>query len=180
MVLQYRSKRRGFLYYVQGQIIEIGKQFFKLPIKMKVTKQEVLFDTVIVTYDLQFDNKAFIEASEAAAARKEASLPIKAGTIFEMFPFCLLFHEDLTVSCIGIALRQVIPGMVGRKITAYFELVKPLIEFKFENIITRTNNMFELATQEEIDKLGKSSGSKNSSGLSFSDDINLLEEVSEY
>ena len=147
---------------------------------MKVTKQEVLFDTIIITYNLQFDNTAFKIASEAVAARKEASLPIKAGTLFEMFPFCILFHEDLTVSCIGVALRQVIPGLVGRKVTAYFELVKPLIEFKFENILSRANNMFELATQEEIDKLGKSTGSKNSSGLSFSDEINLLDEVSEY
>ena len=147
---------------------------------MKFTKQEVLFDTIIITYNLQFDNTAFKIASEAVAARKEASLPIKAGTLFEMFPFCILFHEDLTVSCIGVALRQVIPGLVGRKVTAYFELVKPLIEFKFENILSRANNMFELATQEEIDKLGKSTGSKNSSGLSFSDEINLLDEVSEY
>ena len=145
---------------------------------MKVTKQEVLFDTIIITYNLQFDNTAFKIASEAVAARKEASLPIKAGTLFEMFPFCILFHEGLTVSCIGVALRQVIPGLIGRKVTAYFELVKPLIEFKFENILSRANNMFELATQEEIDKLGKSTGSKNSSGLSFSDEINLLDEVS--
>ena len=45
----------------------------------------------------------------------------------------------------GVALQQVIPGMVGKRITAYFELVKPLIEFKFDTIQTRTNNMFELA-----------------------------------
>ena len=27
-------------------------------------------------------------------ARKEASLPIRASTLFEMFPFCLLFQKD--------------------------------------------------------------------------------------
>ena len=172
MVLQYRSKRRGFHFYVQGQTMEIGKQLFKLPIQMKITKQEVLFDTVIVTYDLQFDNTAFKKWQEAAAARKEASLPIKAGTLFEMFPFCILFHEDLTVSCIGVALRQVMPGIVGKKVTAYFELVKPLIEFKFDIILSRSNNMFELATTEEVDKLGET-GSKKSSGGGFDDDINL-------
>ena len=32
----------------------------------------------------------------------------------------------------GVALQQVIPGLAGKKITAYFELVKPLIEFSFE------------------------------------------------
>jgi len=37
----------------------------------------------------------------------------------------------------GVALQQVIPGIVGRKLTSYFELVKPLIELKFEEIVTR-------------------------------------------
>ena len=101
MTLQYRSKRRGFHFYVQGQTIQIAKELFKIPSTMKMLKQEVLFDTVIVTYDLKFDNSAYKQWQEANLARKEASLPIKAGTLFEMFPFCILFHEDLTVSCIG-------------------------------------------------------------------------------
>ena len=53
----------------------------------------------------------------------------------------------------GVSLRQIIPQIVGKKVTSYFELVKPLIEFNFENIESRSNNMFELATQEEISKL---------------------------
>ena len=95
-----------------------------------------------------------------------------------MFPFCILFHDDLSVSCIGIALRQVIPGIVGKKVTEYFELIKPLIDFKFENILSRANNMFELATNEEVDKLGDTGSNKKSSG-GFDDDINL-EDVSTF
>ena len=74
----------------------------------------------------------------------------------------------------GVALQQVIPGLVGRKITAYFELVKPLIEFKFDNIVSRNNNMFELATAEEIDKLGQSRSSQEEGR--FTDEI-ILDEV---
>ena len=75
---------------------------------------------------------------------------------------------------LGVALRQVIPQIVGQKVTNYFELIKPLIEFKFEIIMTRTNNMFELATQEEIDKLGKSKASSGAGG--FTDEIDLDED----
>ena len=113
--------------------------------------------------------------AERQAQRKEQGLPIKAGVLFEMFPFCILFHEDLTVSCIGVALRQVMPGIVGKKVTAYFELIKPLIEFKFDIIQSRSNNMFELATTEEIDKLGDTGSKKSESGGGFDDDINLDE-----
>lgn len=100
-------------------------------------------------------------------------MPIRASTLFEMFPFCVLFQKDLTVSSIGVALRQVMPHIVGKKVTSYFELVKPLIEFKFDIIQSRSNNMFELATQEEVDKLGKSSNS--SSTGKFDDEIGKIE-----
>ncbi|XP_059085656.1 soluble guanylate cyclase 88E-like isoform X1 [Tigriopus californicus] len=173
--LQYRSKRRGFHYYVQGQIKEISKKYFGHRMDIQLKKQEVVFDTVICTFDLFFDNSPYSEWIQTGVERKESSLPIRAAMIFEMFPFCILFQKDLTVTCMGVALQQVIPGIVGKRITSYFELVKPLIEFKFDTIQTRTNNMFELATSEEIDKLGKSA--KSSGSGRFTDEIFLGEDV---
>ena len=78
----------------------------------------------------------------------------------------------MNVTCLGAALRLALPMIVGKKITGYFELVKPLIEFKFEVIQSRGNNVFELATQEEIDKLGSTTKGSSSAGQ-FTDDINL-------
>jgi len=86
MTLQYRSKRRGFHFYVQGQTKRVADLLYNLKVDMKLAKQEVLFDTVICTYNLEFDNKAFKDHCETVAARKEASLAIRASTLFEMFP----------------------------------------------------------------------------------------------
>ena len=60
----------------------------------------------------------------------------------------------------GGALRNCIPQMVGKKVreqkcfvihlnqmTEFWELIKPLVDFKYEVIETRLNSMFELATQ---------------------------------
>ena len=38
----------------------------------------------------------------------------------------------MVVKNMGSALRNCIPQMVGRKITEFFELIKPLVEFKYE------------------------------------------------
>ena len=38
----------------------------------------------------------------------------------------------MTVTVLGAALRQIIPKMVGQNITNWFELCKPLVEFKWE------------------------------------------------
>ena len=75
-------------------------------------------------------------------------------------------------------MRLALPMIVGQKMTKYFELIKPMIEFKFEAIQSRGNNVFELATQEEIDKLGSTNKGSSSHGQ-FTDDIDL-DEVWEY
>ena len=64
--------------------MEIGKLLYKNEIShitIKLTKQEVLFDTVIVSYDLLFDNTAYKEWSARQAMRKEQGLPVKVSKV---------------------------------------------------------------------------------------------------
>merc|ERR1719422_761928 len=177
MTMEYRSKRRGFQFYVQGQIKELSKNFAteikKLDIELK--KQEVVFDTVVTTYELKFENQGYIVKKANEASRKDTAMPIKASVIFEMFPFCILYNENMEVTILGSALRQILSKNVGQGLGSFWELVKPLVEFKWEVILSRLNSMFELATQEEVDKLCKTGGG-DSSSMGFDDDLNLLDE----
>ena len=77
------------------QVKELGKVLFSQKIEMKLKKTEVVFDTVISTYDLTFDNSAYTTATEALLKSRENSLPVRAGILFEMFPFCILFQVCL-------------------------------------------------------------------------------------
>ncbi|VVC94582.1 unnamed protein product [Leptidea sinapis] len=131
LTLHYRSKRRGFVYYAMGQI------------------RELLLDTVHVTFQLTFDNRAFTLAS-LAMTREEKHLPISASVLFEIFPFCIVFGSDMIVRSIGNSLMVILPDLVGKKITNWFDLVRPLIAFKFQTILNRTNNIFELVTVEAV------------------------------
>ena len=56
----------------------------------------------------------------------------------------------MEVTCLGAALRQIIPRIIGEGLSSWWELVKPLVEFRWDVIQTRLNSMFELATQEEV------------------------------
>ena len=58
----------------------------------------------------------------------------------------------MEVTCLGVALRQIIPNIIGEGLSSWWELVKPLVEFRWEVIQTRLNSMFELATQEEVNQ----------------------------
>jgi hypothetical protein len=46
----------------------------------------------------------------------------------------------------------------GQKINEFFDLVRPIIEFKFETVLARSNNIFEIMTNEPIDVLLKAGG----------------------
>ena len=54
----------------------------------------------------------------------------------------------MNVTMLGVALRMIIPRIIGEGLSSWFELVKPLVEFKWDVINSRINSMFELATQE--------------------------------
>ena len=63
---------------------------------------------------------------------------MKKGLVFSTFPLripLLPLQKDLTVSCMGGALQTVIPKMIHKKITAFFELIKPLVEFKVNHVV---------------------------------------------
>merc|ERR1719334_2622428 len=184
LMLQYRTRRRGFHYYVQGQVKEIAKMLFinagevtnKLEAKLK--KQEIVFDTAVFHFELKFDNVGYTQYLKAKEERKEASMPIRAGIFFEMFPFCLLYEKDMIVKNMGSALRFCIPQMIGQKLGNFWELMKPLVDFKYEVIETRMNSMFELATQEEIDKLRTASAGESSDAPSEEElELDDLEDI---
>ena len=54
-----------------------------------------MFDTVVNTFEMKFENLGFNEMIAAKEARKDASMPIRAATLFEMFPFCVLFNVSI-------------------------------------------------------------------------------------
>ncbi|KAK5643076.1 hypothetical protein RI129_006921 [Pyrocoelia pectoralis] len=173
LTLHYRSKRRGFVYYTMGQIREVAKHFYHKEMKIELIKEELLFDMVHVTFQLTFDNRAFSLAS-LAMTREEKHLPISAIVLFEIFPFCIVFSSDMIVHSIGNSLMVVLPDLVGKKLTNWFDLVRPLISFKFETILNRTNNIFELVSAEPV--LNDKPSEKNKRELLLSDEYENQEE----
>ena len=126
---------------------------------------------------MTFDNKtkAIINSD---LVREEARLPaVSSSVLFEIFPFIIVFGEDMGVQTIGRSLNNILPNLPGQKMTEIFDVVRPLIEFKFDNILSRSNNIFELMTNEPIDILLKTGGTLGGEGDDEDDDDqNLMEE----
>jgi len=158
LMLHYRSKRRGFTTYTIGQLKAVAETYYKIEIAIEVKESEIKFDTVHVSFQLTFDNKTKTTLN-SDLVREEARLPaVSSSVLFEIFPFIIVFGEDMMVQSLGRSLTQIVPGLLGSKMNEYFDVVRPLIEFKFDNILSRANNIFELMTNEPIDKLLKAKG----------------------
>ncbi|XP_030763662.1 soluble guanylate cyclase 88E [Sitophilus oryzae] len=171
LTLHYRSKRRGFVYYTMGQIREVARHFYHKEMKIELVREELLFDMVHVTFQCTFDNRAFTLAS-LTMTREEKHLPISASVLFEIFPFCIVFGSDMIVRSIGNSLMVILPDLLGKKITNWFDLVRPLTPFKFSSILNRTNNIFELVTVEPI----LNDNPSNHQELMLSDEIDNFED----
>ncbi|XP_054723630.1 soluble guanylate cyclase 88E-like, partial [Uloborus diversus] len=186
LTLHYRTTRRGFLWYTIGQIREVGRHFYKTEVAIEVLKEETLFDTLHVTMRLTFDNRAFFRtladqrrSSSQKGGADGAMMPVRAFMFLEIFPFCVVFDEELLVKTIGNSLQAVMPDIVGKKLTAVFDLVKPLIECTWVAIHSHTNNIFELCSVDPIkvkEELLDDSSSNNSFDTYPTDDDTKLED----
>ena len=73
------------------KVKEVSDKFYGTKVDMKMEKQEVIFDTVVTSFHMKFENKVYTNAQTMLAKMKESSMPIRAAILFEMFPFCILF-----------------------------------------------------------------------------------------
>ena len=90
---------------IRFKVKEIADKFYGAKVEMKMEKQEVVFDTVVTTFNMKFENTVYTDAQAAIGKLKENSMPIRASVLFEMFPFCVLFTVSeyiLIISCIII------------------------------------------------------------------------------
>jgi len=176
LMLHYRSKRRGFTTYTIGQLKAVADTYYKMEMAIEVKESEIKFDTVHVSFQMNFDNKTKAVVN-SDLVREEARLPaVSSSVLFEIFPFVIVFGEDMNVQTIGRSLHQILPNLPGQKMNEIFDVVRPLIEFKFDNILSRSNNIFELMTNEPIDKLLKTGGAAGGGDDEEDDDENLMEE----
>ena len=71
---------------------------------------------------MTFDNKTKAKAN-SDLVREEARLPaVSSSVLFEIFPFIIVFGEDMQVQSIGRSLNQILPNLPGQKMNEFFDV----------------------------------------------------------
>ena len=115
--------------------------------QIELIKSDFMGETNHYTFQLTFDNRAFSLAT-LAMTREEKHLPISASVLFEIFPFCIVFGSDMIVRSIGNSLMVILPDLLEKKITEWFELRRPMISFKFQTVINHLAYLYYCYTYQ--------------------------------
>ncbi|XP_051778450.1 soluble guanylate cyclase 88E-like [Erpetoichthys calabaricus] len=156
LTLHYRSTRKGFTQFVKGQLSQVGRQFYNTDIEVEILSKEETEKMTYVVYKMNFDNAAFKHRMpQQKTAPGYEKLPMKRGIFFDMFPFSVIFRRDMTMYRIGDGLKEVFSDLQGKKFNEEFTLVRPMLEFSWDNIYTHLNNVFELLSKAVVESKQK-------------------------
>ncbi|XP_013410654.1 soluble guanylate cyclase 88E [Lingula anatina] len=154
LTLYYRTKRKGFLYYVKGQIRAVGNLFYNTDVDIEVISHTETEDLTQVVFQLKFDNSSFEDSGTQITAEK-TYLPVNSKIFFNAFPFHLVFNRDMLIRSAGKILEQVLEKLEGKQIDTEFSMLRPLLEFTWKNVMSHTNNVFTLQSVNETMALKK-------------------------
>ena len=133
LTLHYRSKRKGYVHYVKGQIRQVGIMFYSTKVDIDVINLEETEHMTHVIMKLHFDNTAYKLTQEKKNEHSE-TLPLSSDVFFELFPFHIVFNDEMIVQSGGTGLKAVFPDMVGQNVTDVFTVVLPLVPFSWFSV----------------------------------------------
>ncbi len=130
--LHYRSKRKGYVNYVRGQIEEIANYLFNIKVSVELESLEELAEGDHAVLRILFRNK--VERRKVSTGVGVLCPMISTELILQMFPFHMLFRKDLIMLGIGESLIKVLPDLSGQVLTDCFRLCRPAIALTWDNV----------------------------------------------
>ena len=86
-----------------------------------------------VVMKLLFDNTAYVENLKKKTDVAD-QMPLSSDVFFELFPFHIVFGDDMVIKSAGAGLKAVMPDIVGQNLTDMFNIVLPLIHFAWHSV----------------------------------------------
>lgn len=109
----------------------------------------LIFSLSLKVYKMNFDNAAFKHRMpQQKTAPGYEKLPMKRGIFFDMFPFSVIFRRDMTMYWIGDGLKEVFSDLQGKKVNEEFTLVRPMLEFSWDNVSERKSRRTDIKPKQ--------------------------------
>ena len=134
LTLHYISKRKGFMYYVIGQLKEIASSFYNMEVDVKILTNDATKTTTQVVYRLGFDNTGYKPAGPGSLSiQSQRSVSIEV--FFNIFPFSFAMARDMTVHMAGHGIISTLGNrIIGNDVRELFTMRRPKAEFTWETV----------------------------------------------
>ena len=175
LILEYFSERNGLEHMVVGIVKASARTLFKVEVAV----------TSINSSEENGENAKFL-IKPATPSNSNSSLLYRENvqktylfgnnpstelesvldpdTFCLAFPFHVIFNRDLTLCQVGSSLIRIISGLTPgvSKFNSIFSVIRPHIEFTFENILSKVNTVFIVKTKEWLHRCRRVSGEQPS------------------
>ena len=148
--LHYYSIRRGLEKFVIGALRTVAKLVFDVTVVVEVLKE---YEAGVVVFKISSvdTNLTNPTVKQAGVSRKKSKhvkdLPIDMATFCKAFPFHIIFDKNFEIVQLGSALVRLLDGDLinsNNRLSDYFELIRPSIEWSFRSIQAQCNSSFLL------------------------------------
>lgn len=159
LIVHYFSGRRGLEKFVCGALRQCAKVICDVTVVVDVFRE---FDpeTGCVTFKIESSDVPLtdqVNDQDHGIIRKKSSkvtdLPIMMDTFCKAFPFHIIFNRNFEIVQMGSALVRVLGGSLlngNNRLSDYFQLVRPDIEWSFRSIQAQCNSSFLLHLNKAV------------------------------
>ena len=134
LTLHYISKRKGYMFYVIGQVKEIASSFYNLEVEIKILSSEVTSGTTHVVYRLGFNNSGHRPPGPDSLSIQD-KCGISVDVFFNIFPFSFALSNDMTVNMAGHGIISTLGNrIIGNDVRELFTMRRPKAEFTWETV----------------------------------------------
>ncbi|XP_078488883.1 soluble guanylate cyclase 88E [Ciona intestinalis] len=133
LVFHYNTSRKyvGYVHYVRGLIHSAAVMYYELQdVKVETLKQEVLGEVMHSVLRVTYKNCTVRKQDPWLPAlsklRSITPVSVNSDIVFDSFPFSIIFDETMQVVTCGVGVVKTFPTLIGKKITDFFVLTKPI------------------------------------------------------
>ena len=90
------------------------------------------------------DDEEDYKVHKLTIQQQDSRWPITSEVFNELFPFNIVFDDQLVICAIGNAFNRLCPAMVNCHLTDFFKLRSPSVTLTYANIVLHQTNVFNL------------------------------------
>ncbi|XP_078487502.1 soluble guanylate cyclase 88E isoform X2 [Ciona intestinalis] len=133
LTFHYNTPRKyfGYIHYVRGLVHTAAIMHYNLHDSVvEVVKQEMLGEVMHGIIRIKFQNgsvgKQGAWMPALAKLRSVTPVSVNSDVVLNSFPFSIIFGENMEVITCGAGVVKTFPTLVGKKVTDFFVLTKPI------------------------------------------------------